>query len=242
MSVRRIARVLAAQIVLSPTCTLAAPAPVSLLPIGGYMETYLPNPKVSGSLLVGLQWGGVGGYFDPHDVRLQLPAAVTGGHACVDLASKDGRYVAENLYTVAPAGGQARLDAKTQYESQLSTYPADDVGVVIRAGKTCDDEACSIIPAFVVPLHADAVQSTRRLVADVNADAELVTAGLLGPDGAGIPANTACVAAGAGVQIAYSTVCTIDLQVALPRSGVVLRLQTKERFKTISNDFTLLTP
>ena len=220
----------------------SAPGLDELHPIGKYTEMYLQNPKVSGSLLVGLRWAGPDGNYDPHNIRLSLPTHVPGSRACVDVVSKDGRYTAENLYAVASTSRQVLLNASTQFEQELNDYQAGDVGIIVHAGSDCESEEGGIIPALVVPLHTYPGSGREGFIADINADPELVSAKLVNLDGVELPARSACVAAGGGVHIAYSSVCTITPTSDLPRSAIKLRLLIKERFTTVNNDFTLLLP
>jgi hypothetical protein len=215
-----------------------------------YFDLYLQNPKVSGNLLVGVRWARADeirkspGGFDWKNVRLVVPAGLQAQSACVDIASKDGRYTAENLYAVPPdAARQPRLDATTKFESELGHYSIDSIAVLIRTVPTCDAaEFGKIIPAVLVPRGADAsaaISAVPALVVDVNADPSRVTLSMQNNAGGG-ELDAKCESAGEGVSISYSTTCTFRPATRLVGGQYKLRLKTKERFKTVPTDFDLL--
>lgn len=216
-----------------------------------YVDNYLQNPKVSGNLLVGVRWAGPEEpaaaplRFDPRNVRLIVPAGLPARSACATIASKDGRYSAENLYVVPPdVVRQPRLDArpKERYESLLGNYDVESMAVMIRATPSCDAaEFGSIIPALLVPRGGDVSSATSvlpRLIVDVNADPVRVSLSLLDIRNTKI-LDAACGKAGGGVQISFSTVCTFSPATRLPAGKYRLRLATKERFRTVSTDFDI---
>ncbi len=103
-----------------------------------YVNSYLQNPQVSGNLLVGVRWASAkeksqsSARFDPKNVRLVVPAGLQATSACVDIVSKDGRYMAENLYAIPPdTAREPRLSAPTKYEKVLKEYSIDNVAVMI---------------------------------------------------------------------------------------------------------------
>lgn len=214
-----------------------------LHPIGKYDELYVGNPKVSGSLLVGLRWGGeTPGLFDPQGVAMRVPPALPAEHSCVDIASKDGRYTAENLYGLGPSGRLAWFSAPTGHADVLHGYKVDDVGVLIRAARSCDDDqSLGIVPAVVTPWRAKPLPPDAQvLVADVNADPAFVSAALVDAKGEELASAPACSAPGTDVQIAFSSVCTLRATRKLPQSGVKLLLHVRERFEVTENAYPLL--
>lgn len=241
-----------------PLCLLLGIAALAALPfaiwaqsaagvlqlIGTYEEQYLPNPTVSGNLLVGLRWGGPeDGSFNPAAVRVRLPGKLPTAKACVDVVSKDGRYSAENLYGVGVAAGRlARVAAPTSFAKQLEKYPVGDIAVMIRAVDSCTaTDFGSVIPAIMAPLGAQASSDRGAiLTAYVNADPGQVRADVLGPDKSVLAHSGPCKASGEGVRIAYSTTCTVELPRDLPTDGLWLRLTTRERFRSIPTDFRLI--
>ena len=183
-----------------------------------YVERYLDNPKVSGNLLVGLRWASRVGSdanspFDPANVRLLRPDTRETQKACVEIASKDGRYTAQNVYVVPPNVARApRLTVKTRYKRELTSYKLDDIAVLIRVTDACDSASFgNLIPAL--PLRRDAPVPTNAatergvLVAEVNADPERVALSLA-RDGVVVAAG-GCTPVAEGVRIAYSAVCAL---------------------------------
>ena len=230
---------------------LAAPAvaqsgPDHLRPLTNYAELYVENPEVSGHLLVGLRWGGPAeqnARFDPHDVSIHLPSLVKAGKVCVDVVSKDGRYTAQNLYAVDATDQRPILDGEHQFEDKLKQYLANDMAVMVRLAPSCDDNdgQDTIVPAVVTPLNPRALMfDPGRLTAYVNADPDKVGFSLIGPANKMLDATVSCSTPGSGVRIAYSAVCVIEPRTGLPADGVTLRLATRERFKTVSTDFTVI--
>jgi hypothetical protein len=215
-----------------------------------YVDLYLQNPKVSGNLLVGVRWARADenstspGGFDWKNVRLVVPAGLPARSACVDIASKDGRYTAENLYAVPPdIARQPRLNATTKFDSELSHYGIDSIAVLIRTVPTCDAaEFGKIIPAVLVPRGADAaaaVSAVPALAVYVNADPGRVTLSLQN-DASGAELDARCERAGEGVSISYSTACTFRPATRLVGGQYKLHLEIKERFRTVPTDFDLL--
>ena len=215
-----------------------------LEPVGKYAELFLEHPKVSGNLLVGLRWMSPGGSFDPDRVGLSKAGGKGTGLVCVGVMSKDGRYTAENLYDLANSPAPAPLlQSKTEYGKELRGYRVDEIAVIIRAASSCDTaDSKVVIPATVMPADGGQIASGRReLLAFVNADPERVGMSLIDSRG-DVSASGSCVAAGAGVHIAYSTVCALTVPDKLASAGLKLRLSIKERFKTVPTDYRLLLP
>jgi hypothetical protein len=214
-----------------------------------YVERYLDNPKVSGNLLVGLRWASRSGNdahmpFDPANVRLLPPDTHAPQKACVEIASKDGRYAAQNLYAVPPNVAHApRLTVKTRYESQLTSYMLDDVAVLIRATIACDSASFGkLIPALPLrrdaPVPANVATESGVLLADVNADPDRLALSLA-LDGV-VVATGRCTTAAEGVRIAFSAVCSLAPEQPLAAGEYILQLAVRERFKTVAKPFHIL--
>ena len=88
---------------------------------------------------------------------------------------------------------------------------------------------------------APATPSRRELLAFVNGEPDRVGVSLINSNRQSL-ASAGCQAAGSGVHIAYSAVCTLAVPDAAPMAGLRLRLSVKERFKTVPTDYTLLLP
>lgn len=215
---------------------------------GTFSESYLAHPVVVGNLLVGVRWGGRDGSFDPASVAVPVSPTTAGGTACVDVASKDGRYTAENIYAFdKDTKGEALLAMPTQYKRELAQYPLRNMAVMIRKASSCDpDEAGQIVPAILTPAAgrgAVAIESPgsgddRELIADVNADAGKVALRLSGPRGLDLRAD--CRAADEGVRIAFSTRCRITVPDTIPAGTYALILAVRERFEKVETRFDLL--
>jgi hypothetical protein len=229
--------------------TLLGLAPVAaqigkqaIQPIGAYQEFYVANPKVSTALLVGLRWGSLDGSFDPENVRVDLPAELS-GKLCVELVSEDGRYEAENLYATDIADKHPVFFAKTDYTAKLQAYPAASMGIVIRRAESCDDDASGgILPAIVTPLHTQALWfNPRQLVVYLNAEPQFVTATLTTLGGAPVAARSGCGLPSGEVEIAFRAVCTIESDKSLLRESLTLHVALKERYATRVQNFLLST-
>ncbi len=231
------------------SCGIAVAAETDVLPLAGgsttYVDFFLQNPKVSGNLLVGLRWGGLNEAapqkFDPENIRMVVPATLNPRSACVDIASKDGRYTAENLYAVpADVTPRPRLWAESRFSKTLVGYPLDNIAVMIRAVDKCDAaQFGTLIPALLLPRGAAAAMpAVPALVAYVNAGPDRVGLDLLAA-GKSVNADIKCRGAGNDVQIAYSTICIIQPETRLAAGSYIMRVTVKERFKSVPTEFRL---
>jgi len=214
-----------------------------------YVEFYLENPKVSGNLLVGVRWAraddnpAAPAKFDPNNVRLIVPARLPVPTACVNVASRDGRYTAENLYVVPPdVAREPALYAETRYPELNENYNIDNIAVMIRSVPSCDAANFGeIIPAVLVPKGvevSDAISAVPALVVAVNADPESVELSLQRDGGPKLSAS--CEGADKAVNISYSAVCKFHPERRLESGQYSLTLTIKERFKKVKTPFKLL--
>lgn len=182
--------------------------------------------RVSGNLLVGVSLAGEGA-FQPGDVRVSLPEAPATGRLCLGVASRDGRYFAENLYRF-----QARHDAPlpfyfpTEYLKEIREYRRDDVAVLIRDTERCDSATLgTILPGIETSGRPD------RLRVFLNAPAARARVSLLVGDMEVAPMQ-GCAADRDRNSLAFSAICTITLP-STPISGQpVLLIQVRERMDT----------
>lgn len=215
-----------------------------LEPLAQYAEVFLEDPKVSGNLLVGLRWASEPGAFDPDNVRVPWSRSNKASRVCVEVMSKDGRYSAENLYNLGDSVVPSpRLKSETKYGDRLRRYPTDDMAVLVREAASCGVAAAkAVLPATVTAGKTATGSSSRReLLAFVNADPERVGVSLR--DGRDqIITSGNCRVAGGGVRIAYSAVCSLTVPDNAPSAGMLLRLDVKERFRTVPTNYMLLFP
>jgi hypothetical protein len=224
-----------------------------LTPVSGeFNELYLQNPKVSGSLLVGVLWDAPQGTYDPQKILVSLPSQSNISNICVELASKDGRYTAEGLFDVPKGvtrqkeiGRPLRLKYKTKYGAKLREYQVSDIAVLVREAVSCGAiNAGRVLPAIVMPsgsANLKASPDSRKLVIYLNADPDRIHIALQ-PLG-GIEPKADCKGVGESVHIAYRARCTLVLPEILAQQNYELEIRKTESFKTVPTKFSIwLTP
>jgi hypothetical protein len=228
---------------------LSSPGPVILaqtikLVAPPYLETFVGNPEVSGSLLVGVAAGAPTGAFDPNAVAVSLSAELRGRKACVEVASRDGRYSAENLYQLPDGSGTAFLETQTKYIQQLSRYDAKEIAVTIRLVDDCNSPKQGLIVPALLQLKASEHQpdagraGRRRLVIFVNKDKESLMVSLL-KSGAEV-ARATCNSEPNSVNIAFTSSCSVVADLA--PGGYALLIRVHERFSSRDSRFEVLLP
>jgi hypothetical protein len=205
---------------------------------GPYIETFVGNPKVSGNLLVGLSWNPPGNNFDAREVGVLLFPRFRGRRACVEVASQDGRYFAQNLYEFPNGQGERLFQANTNYDTPLRHYPAFEMAVSIRLVDDCNSpERGVLIPA----IFRSAAQTggsdgdERLLVAYLNADSQHIKVLLRKKDGGESIAGT-CRPGPNAVKISFSSSCEFPMP---PPSDYVLAVRLQERFDSHEYDFNV---
>lgn len=204
-----------------------------------YVETFVQDPRVSGSLLVGLAWGLPEGSpeaktvakFDAEQVGIFLFPILRGRKACVEVSSQDGRYFAQNLYELPDMQGPEDFDASTHYREQLNHYSVSEMAVSIRLVNDCNSaEQGSLVPARMNngPVNAsDANGGGRPLLAYFNADSQRLTVSLQ-RKGAAEPIRGNCRTEESAVKISFSSACKFY---GPPPGDYELIVELQERFK-----------
>jgi hypothetical protein len=122
------------------TVLIAAPAVKAetlALATEGFREELLPEARISGRLVAGVQHQGPPA--GAVSVAAYVPRAWAAGLACARVVSVDGTYEAASVYVVPAdwAGGRATLPYPTRYGERLGRAPAD--GIALRLSKGgCD--------------------------------------------------------------------------------------------------------
>jgi hypothetical protein len=190
--------------------------------------------KVSGSLLVGAHLGDLSGKFDPGLLAVSLFRAPAHGKLCLSVATRDGRYISENLYDASVSGpALTEFDFSTSYRENLSKYLNSNIATLIR-----DSDGCNS-PDFgtIYPSSFATRSRSRTLTIAVNAPAQRTTARIL--KGKQTIAEGVCGGDRATVSIAFSTVCSFDLA-GQTQSGIyTLQLNVRERFETARKDMAI---
>ena len=197
-----------------------------------YVEHYT-TPKVAGSLLVGLRMHSATGTFNPLAVSIQVGPSLRGRRLCVSVASQDGMYYAENLYQVEPDAPQlSTFQTTTEYSKQLTSYPADQIAINVRAIDDCNDPS----NGDLVPVQFTGASSDPVLVAQINAEPERLAVELTrhcAPPGAAAPVKAVC-STGAGSRVAFTSVCGFHLAGLVSGSyDLVIHLRERTRVRDI---------
>jgi hypothetical protein len=197
-----------------------------------YIEHYT-TPKVAGSLLVGLRIHSATGSFNPQAVSIQVEPSLRGRRVCVSVTSQDGMYYAENLYQVAPdAPAVSTFQTSTLYGKQLSSYPADQIAVDVRAIDDCND------PGFgdLVPAQLAAASGDPILVAQLNAEPDRLSVELTRHVAAptkAAPVQATC-STGTGSRVAFTSACEFHLTGIVPGLyDLVVHLRERGRVRDI---------
>lgn len=203
-----------------------------------YVESFIPNAKVSGGLLVGVKWADSAGAFSPAKVSIRVPKEAQGHKACVEINSQDGRYTAQNLYMIKADPGQpARFETKTAFAQNLSQYNTSAMAVNVRLVDACDSpEVGPLVPASLdEPAKAG---PSRKLLVLMNAEPHKLALRLL-DHGKEVGHFNGCSAVGSSVNVAFTSSCEIALdQVA--GGAYDLEAKVNERFDHVTKHFTLL--
>lgn len=202
-----------------------------------YVESFIPNAKVSGGLLVGVKWEDKTDAFSPHKVSIRAPKDTQGRKACVEINSQDGRYTAQNLYQIkSNPGDKVQFETKTAFAQDLSAYKTDSMAVNVRLVESCDSpETGTLIPASL----GDGVNDgARKLVVLMNAEPHKLTLKLT-KNGVEAGSFKGCTAVGSNVNVAFTSSCRIALDRASD-GPYDLEVKVNERFDHVTKHFTLL--
>ncbi len=206
-----------------------------------YVETFDNNPKISGNLLVGLSWDPLPGRFDVNGVGVLLPPAFRWRKACVEVASQDGRYFAQNLYQFPNEQGAEVFETKTSpdYLIPLQRYAATEMAVSVRLVDDCNSaERGVLIPAMFSEKKGNgpvAAPPRQMLVAYLNADAQRLKVSLRKKGGTDVVIGICHTEANA-VRVAFSSSC--EFRMPAP-ADYVLVVQLQERFDSHESDFNV---
>jgi len=184
---------------------------------------------VSGNLIVGVSVGRALGHFSPRSIRVNLGSRPRSGHLCLSVASRDGRYAAENLYgTPENLNGPASFEYRTHHLDRISGYRSDQVAVLIRDVPNCvSSDMGEILPNVFV-----SESGPLQMVVYLNAAPERVSAGL-SKDGEAVSGQSRCEGNRNVVSIAFSAICTLTLPPSIKGGIYRLRVSTRERFEVV---------
>lgn len=182
-----------------------ARAQEGLIPLGKLHETFSPSVNLSGSLIVGVRFGGaLSGRLDVSRLGMMLPAS--GAHyVCLQMTTQDGRYYGDQSYDASGTGSGAHaLDISSQYASSLSNYEAGDLApLLVVQDKKCVDGVTGTIVVATLP-GAD----TGKITIYVNNRSQSIGAFLVDQERKPL-ASTECAAITSGARTAFDHVCEI---------------------------------
>lgn len=107
----------------------------------------VPRPA-SGGIIVGIMSSNADVRLDPRYVEIRVPLR-TEGPLCLELNSRDGRYMAHFDYVIGNAArrGSVRLHLRSFHETKLRRYRVSEVAILARHGGRCSDTTGQYIPA-----------------------------------------------------------------------------------------------
>jgi hypothetical protein len=223
----------------------AAESEVSLVS-APYVESFVPNAKVSGNLLVGVKWLGAAGNFDPEKITIHISPQVRGRKVCVEINSQDGRYSAENLYYIGSGTTElSHFPTGTGFSRDLAKYDSDAMAVTVRLVDSCDAlEVGTILPAILkvpsaIAQSQEKESSSRQLVALVNAEPQKISLRLMDRQKE-VGHSMGCNAAETKVKVAFTSSCTVSLDSSLPPGQYDLELLVHERFERLVKHFPVI--
>jgi hypothetical protein len=209
-----------------------------------YVENFAGNPKISGSLLVGLIIGVPFGKYHPEEVGLYLSADARGRNACVEISSRDGRYFAQNAYHIPNEQGIGRFETSTKFAEQLAQYEAEELAILVRLVETCNSaEGGLLAPATLTTKSADRtiVKNGRRsLRVLVNADKERLNI-ILTKNGV-VAATGICETARDAVRISFTSSCALELPDTSSAARYDLNIRVRDRFAWRDSHFSIAVP
>jgi len=133
---------------LSPSIATAQEPPVARLVAGKpYDEHVRKHPPVSGGDILGVVIGEGAAATGAESIFVRTPAKWAGGHVCVEVASRDGIYVAANTFDVpaAPAGSFVKLAFSSQHADLYSAATPDTFAARAAIGD-CGDTDNRLLP------------------------------------------------------------------------------------------------
>ena len=115
-----------------------------------FHESFVPNPTVSGRLVVGVHLGRAAGTYQNQNVSIAAPRSASAQPFCVRVTTQDARYWALNKYVADRSPGLARLESPSRFSKELSLYNANQVAIRIIAAPDChEDSDGPLIPAVL---------------------------------------------------------------------------------------------
>lgn len=225
---------------LSPWVVMAQ---TSVLPLSGrnptFNEWFDQNPKINnaGRILVGLKWAGSIGAFDIRRIAVHLAPALKGQTACVDIATEDGRYRAQNLYDIPASVGDVALLATGRPDLKLSSpYRTDAVAVAARLIRDCraDEAAAFLLPVLGIAdgkVSSVPIERARRLIVNLHGEPQQLTVRLR-RDGHEIGRAEGCKSRTDAVLVGYSSSCAIELSEPVATGQHELEVLHRQRFET----------
>lgn len=181
--------------------------------------------RASGNLVVGVSLAGDGS-FQPSNIGVSLAALPSTGRLCLGVASRDGRYFAENLYRVPSVRtAQTTFHFPSAYTGMIAAYRHGDVAVLIRDTDRCEGASFgTVVPAVEgrgphdrlrVFLNAPATRTRVSLRAD---NTPIATAG--------------CEADTSRNSLTFSAICTLALPPGPLQGPYELVVHVRERTAT----------
>lgn len=194
-----------------------------------FVERLTDRVPVSGRTLVGLLSAPTaqppsGSGLLPGSMALPASLTVNGTPICVRATTQDGRYSAENTFTVRrtlPSAGRADLSWPTEHGPTLRGLALSEVAAVARQGP-CADQA-DVIPIMLG--EADALGTLHLLV---NTRGAAVTAALRDFETGRTLRRANCVRVSGPARVAFDARCVLGVIEGLP-GRVQVRLEQVSR-------------
>ncbi len=168
-----------------------------------FRESYDESAAVSGGVVVGLRLGDTSGKLDPENVRFAMTQKTL---VCVRALTRDGRYSANNEYTITSTqtAKSVRISPVTRkHRAALSGYDGRDYALKVfeAKGSDCIPDGALHFPQLGTGANADV------LTIMINASSRRVT--LEAPAGA---ADVVCGAPAGGARIAFDQECRVNVR------------------------------
>lgn len=191
-----------------------------------------------GQLLIGLKWLGPAGAFDLSQVAIRSTPALRGLKACVRIASRDGRYHAQNLYAIPSDLVEIPRFAAVVSKFPLSSLYANDVIAV--AVQLVDDCKTGVRGVFLPALLGGTagpqgspmppgISLPRRLLAQLHGEPNQLSVRLLDHDRE-IGAAASCQTDTSTRRIAYTSTCMVAVSEAVVPGRYLLEVSFRQRF------------
>jgi len=113
-------------------------------------ENYSGKVAVSGSIIVGVAYGGVIAPVNPKELVIPLPKIESDAEICIAAKTRDGQYWSQ-ANVIIPVGTESAISIKPRvgwkYLNELKLYKRSDFAVLARLGKDCQyDPKALLLP------------------------------------------------------------------------------------------------